>query len=331
MAEKELKDSINVLRQEIAQKEKQIKELYKEINIYKKDADLLRAKRDEATEKANKLGEEAKKFTASRDELNDKIAELKNKRGELVSRIRGITKSIRETKGMRDKLNKTAKGTDRMLLSLYSGDLGVLLNKDIPLEEEIRIFEKVFELGERVEVAKQADEVHKSIIENYDSVQELKKELDLIHEHIQKIACDSQEYHENAMKIYKDVSLLRKESDENHKKLLEKYDAMNPLRDRVRDIKGEIKTIQEKLSPHLQEMDKIRFERESKKRDRDILEAKEKLQASKRLSLNDFRLLLERGELDLENEEEDDSGAVENSASDSSTVPEETPEEGKDS
>jgi hypothetical protein len=52
-------------------------------------------------------------------------------------------------------------------------------------------------------------------------------------------------------------------------------------------------------------MEKIRGEREERKRDKDLTEAKEKLQTSKRLSLEDFRLLLEKGEINLEKPKEE--------------------------
>ncbi|MBN2250900.1 MAG: hypothetical protein JW724_02345 [Candidatus Altiarchaeota archaeon] len=307
MNEKELKDNINALRHEIDQREKKVKELYRQINFHKKDADMWRSKRDEITEKANKLSEEAKVFTANRDELNEKISLLKEKRSNLINTIKNITKDIKQNKSARDELNKAARGTDEYLLNMYVSDLEILLNRDIPLGDEVRIFDKIFELTERVDVAKQADYIHKKIIGGYDHVQTLKTNLDTIHEEIQSIARASQEQHEEAMRIYKEVSGLRKESDECHKKLLEKYDEMNPLRDKVNEVKTEVKGLQEKLSPHLEDMEKIRNEREERRRDKDLTEAREKLQTNKRLSIEDFRLLLEKGEIALEKTQDNDS------------------------
>lgn len=164
MNEKELKDHVNSLRHEIDARDKQIKDLYRDVNIHKKDADNWRAKRDETTEKANKMSEEARLFTSNRDELNQKIATLKEKRTQLINQIKEITKNIRDSKNVRDELNKAAGGTDQSLLGRYSGDLDVLLSRDIALAEEIRIFDKIFEISERVEVAKKADTVHQTIL-----------------------------------------------------------------------------------------------------------------------------------------------------------------------
>ena len=325
MNEKELKDHVNSLRHEIDVRDKQIRDIYRDVNIHKKDADSWRAKRDETTEKANKMSEEARLFTANRDELNLKIAGLKEKRSKLINEIKEITKTIRDSKSVRDELNKAAGGTDYSLLGKYSGDLDVLLTRDILLAEEIRIFDKIFELSERVEVAKKADTVHQKILSGYDQVQKLKAELDKIHEEIQGIAKESQEQHEEAMRVYKEVSRLRKESDDSHKKLLEKYDSMNPLRDRVNEIKNEIKTYQEKLAPFLDDMEKVRSEREDRKRDKDLTEAKEKMQTSKRLSIDDFRLLLEKGEINLDKKETQEP--EENKEADDDVSEEECPEE----
>jgi len=188
MNEKELKNNINALRHEIDQRNKRIRELYREINFHKRDADQLRIKRDETTERANKLGEEAKIFIANRDKLNEKISKLKERRNSIITEIKNFTREIKENKNLRDELNKDSRGTNELLKDIYEKNLKILLNDDIPLKDEIKLFDKVFEIKERLKVAKKADSLHKKILNKYDHIQKLKTELNQIREEIQNIA-----------------------------------------------------------------------------------------------------------------------------------------------
>ena len=299
MNEKELKKKINGLRNEIDHKNKKLKDIYHELGFHRRDADTLRTKRDQFNEKAKKLRQEAKSFVAKRDKVNEDIGKLKNKRASLIEKIKTLTRDIKETKGYRDELNRIARAPDTLLTEIYLRDIEKLVEKDMPIEDEVRLFDKIFEVKDRLLAAKKADTVHGKVSSTYEEVKKLNLNIDKINESVQSLAEESQENHQRAMNIYKEIDVISEESTQSHKKLVEKYELMNPLRDQIGSIKEEIKVVQEKLAPFVEEWEKIRHEREERKKSQDALKAKERLQSKKRISIDDFRVLLEKNELEL--------------------------------
>jgi len=299
MNEKELKKKINELRHEIDRRNKKLREIYQELGFHRRDADTLRTRRDQLTEKAKKLRGEAKVFIARRNEINEEITKLKKKRISLIEKVKTLTRDIKETKGQRDELNRIARAPDELLDEIYKRDIEKLLEKEMPLGDEIKIFEKIFEIKDRLVAAKKADSIHGKMSATYEDVKKINLSIDKINESIKALAEESQENHQRAMSTYKEVDSISEESTQAHKKLLEKYELMNPLRDQIKSVKNEINNIREKLAPFAEEWEKIRLEREDRKKTQEALKAKEKLQSRKRISIDDFRVLLEKEEIKL--------------------------------
>ncbi len=299
MNEKELKRKINGLRNEIDHRNKKLKAIYHELEFYKGEADTLRAKRNQLNEKARRLRGEAKSFIIKRNSVNKEIGRLKNKRASFIEKIKTLTEDIKETKGYRDELNRIAGAPDALLTEIYHRDIEKLLEKDIPVEDEIRLFDKILEVKDRLMAAKKADTVHGKVSFTYEEVKKLNQNIDGINKSIQSLVEESQESHQRAMNIYKEIDVISEESSQAHKKLVERYDLMNHLRGQIGSIKEEIKSVQKKLAPFVDEWEKIRHERDERRKSQDALKAKEKLQSRKRISIDDFRVLLEKNEIDL--------------------------------
>jgi uncharacterized coiled-coil DUF342 family protein len=201
--------------------------------------------------------------------------------------------NIKESKEKRDQLNRSARGSDTSLIERYEHDLDSLMTKDIPLEKEIRIFESIFSLVDRVEAAKEATQFHKKVVSTYDEIKGLDDMADKLSQQIRALADESEKYHLKAVEIYAQVDALRKSADESHAKLLEKYNRVNPLRDKITELKKEIDKVQTDMDPFDDEMAKIRLAREGERKAQLAVEAKQKLKTSKRISFDDFRAILE--------------------------------------
>ncbi|MCX6694839.1 MAG: hypothetical protein NTU61_00890, partial [Candidatus Altiarchaeota archaeon] len=205
----------------------------------------------------------------------------------------------KSSKEKRDDLNKTARGTDLSLNKLYEKNLVKLLNDDIPLKKEIQLFESLLEMKDRLKSAKEATELHIKVVSTYEGLKGLDDEADAISVEIRKIADESEKYHLEAVSLYDTIDKMRKESDEAHKLLLERYDAMNPMRDRITVLREEIKKIQEEMAPYGEQMDELRVKKDEERKAQMALEAKEKLKSSKRISFDDFKVLIEGNGIEL--------------------------------
>jgi len=297
MNEKELKDKLNGLRAEINGRRKEISQILSEVRAHQKEINSLRQLRDEGNEKCKTLSKEARQLREKRDALNRRIGELKEERRKISDKIKSLSSDIKDSKVKRDELNRSARGTDESLSSRYQRDIDALLNKDIPLDKEVKLFDGIFTLMQRLEAAKEATEFHKKVISTYEGIKGLDDAADGISNEIRSFADESEKYHLQAVEIYGRVDELRKEADEHHRSLLEKYELVNPLRDRITALRGEIEKVQEEMAPYAEEMDKIRAKREEEKKAKLAVEAKEKLKTSKRITFEDFRAIIEGEEI----------------------------------
>ncbi len=299
MNEKELKAKVNEFRKEMNAKNSLIEDLYKKIDAHKKDSEKYRTERDTGNDKIRELAEKAEVFKKKRDELNSQIAKLKEQRAEHTDKIKKLSSEINDSKSARDNLNESARGTYEMLSGIYESDMDALLNKDIPLDREIEIFRNISNLKGRLESSQKADEIHKSVSNNYSALRELNKIVRDISKDIKTLADESQENHVSAMKIYDELDAIRKSANESHEKLMQKYDEMTPHRDEIKKLKEDIKKIREDVAPYLDELDKIRLEKEEHVKETTVAKAKETLKNKKRLSMADFKLLLESDEIPM--------------------------------
>lgn len=299
MSEKDLKDKFDYFRHELDFRDKRIKELLEQIRYHAQDANKLRVERDAKNSEVKKLAEDAKKFREKRDKLNEKITALKGRRSKIIVKTKKLGEKIKEFKVKRDALNKDSKGTDVMLEDIYRKDINRLLNEDIPPELEIRIFEGMSTLKERMHTARKATEMHKNVVSTYDKVKAYNERSDKISEQIKILAEEAEKNHLQAVELYHRLDTVREESDVCHKKLLEKYTIINPMRDKVAEMKAEEKKLRGEMAPYADRMEKIRRARDKARKAESVSEAKAKLATKKRISLDDFRILLEQDEIKL--------------------------------
>jgi uncharacterized coiled-coil DUF342 family protein len=293
MNENELKEKINALRGEADKKKKEINDILSEIKVHQREIGSLRDTRDLGNEECKRLSMEARQLREKRDDLNKRIAAIKEERRKINDQIKSRSGDIKDSKEKRDLLNRSARGSDLSLVSRYERDMAALVGQDIPLEKEIQIFDSIFKLMDRVEAAKEATEFHKKVISTYDEIKSLDERADKISADIRALADESEKYHLAAIDIYAKVDELRKKADESHAKLLEKYNVINPSRDKITELKKEIDEIQDQMSPYNDEMDKIRAAREGERKAQLAVEAKQKLKTSKRISFEDFKAILD--------------------------------------
>jgi uncharacterized coiled-coil DUF342 family protein len=287
LSEGEIKNKVNVLRQHIDHKEREIKNYYQEMNLHNKGAKELRNKRDELHEQAKAHRDSASGYKQRRDEVNRKIAELKQQREEIRDRRTGYTERIGELKAVRDSLNNVARGRLESLTSAYRSELEKFSSADISLEYEQSLFKRLHELGERVQAISKANEIHGEIGEIFGKVGEFHQDL----------AAESQENHEAMRNIYNEVDEIRSRADEYHKRLVAIYEITKPMKEKIDAAKKSVSEARAELDVYLDRMKDIQLLRDERKQEEKHVAAKEKFNKSGRLSLEDLKLLMENDEI----------------------------------
>ncbi len=299
LSERELKEKINILRQKIEQNERELKNTFREISLHNSGGKELKAKRDGLNAKIKEMSQKASELRKKRDEANSKIAELKAVRDQLRNRGKEFSGKLGELKKTRDELNQTARGRLETLGKAYDEELNLFLTADLPLEHEINIFNRLHELNQRLEATKKANEIHSEIGVEYNKAREIYTDMDSLHAQIQTLAQESQKYHEELIAIYKEIDPLRKEADSYHSLLSEKYKGIAPLRKRITAIKAEIPKLRDELGVYLEQMKEIQLAKDEQKNEGKREEAKEKFKKGGRVSLEEFRILVENEDIKL--------------------------------
>ncbi|KCZ71470.1 putative coiled-coil protein [Candidatus Methanoperedens nitroreducens] len=299
LSERELKEKINILRQRLDKNDRELRTIYREISLHNEGGQELKAKRDDLNAQVREMSLKASELRKKRDEANARISELKSVREELKGRGKEFSEKIGDLKKTRDDLNKTARGRVETLERAYSDELNMLLTADIPLEHEINIYNRLIELGSRFDATKKANEIHTEISEEYNKAKDIYTDVDSIHAQIQILAPESQKYHEEMIALYNEIDIIRKEADSYHSQLSEKYKCIAPLRKKINSLKAENPKLRDELGIYLEQMKDIQLDRDERKNEGKREQAKEKFQKSGRLSLDEFRLLVENEDIKL--------------------------------
>lgn len=299
LPEKDLKEKINSIRQRLDQNERELKTIFRDISLHNQGGQDLKAKRDGLHARIKELSPKAQEIRKKRDEANAKIAELKTMRDSLRGKGKEFSEKIGDLKKTRDDLNLTARGRVETLEKAYADELNIFLTADIPLEHEINVFNRLIELGKRLEATKKANEVHSEISVEYTKAKEIYTDMDSLHAQIQALAQESQKYHEEMIALYHEIDTLRKEADSYHRELTEKYKGINPLRKKISSLKAESPKLRAELDAYLEQMKQYQLERDAHKNEGKRELAKEKYKKDGRLSLDEFRLLVENEDIKL--------------------------------
>ncbi|MBO4302637.1 phosphoserine phosphatase [Methanosarcinaceae archaeon] len=297
MSDNDIKNKTNQLRSAIERDEKALRNVFRELKNHRADTEDLKKQRDELNGKVRELSAVAQKSRAARDEINAKIAELKKERATVLADSKARSGAIVEMKAKRDEFNAVSKGTCESLTERYQADLKSFTEADMPLDREKEIFERLMKYPERMNAAKEANELHKKIQETYDNAKDVYARNDELSAEIKKLSEESQKHHLEMIEGYRKVDEMRKEADDCHRRLTEKYTLTKPITAKIDPLKKSIAANRMELDVYLERSKAVQEAKDEKRLDRNHDSAKEKLEKNGRLTLEDLSVLIEKGDI----------------------------------
>ncbi|AKB73696.1 Phosphoserine phosphatase [Methanosarcina lacustris Z-7289] len=295
--ERELKSKVNELRSRIEKSERQLASIFKELKINRTDIDGLKEKRDSLNKQVKERVAKAQSLRDRRDEINKQIGEYKEKRSNVNSKTQELFTGIADLKEKRDECNKLSHGSVESLSRAYEAELDAFLNKELPLEVEIKILQKLSDLVKRLEAAKKANKLHSQIQDSYKESKGIHKEGDEFHEKIQELSDESQACHLEMLENFKAADEIRKEANMYHAQLTEKIANINSIKEKIDPLKNSITGSRKELSLYLDRLKDLQLTKDEHKVSQKHSDAREKLQKNARLSLEDLKLLIEKGDV----------------------------------
>lgn len=297
MSEKDLKNKVNELRTQIGHHDRELKGIYRELKLHRTNTDELKKKRDKLNAEVRELVSKAREAKAKRDDINAKIASLKSARNAASEKSKEFSDNINDLKAKRDNLNKLSKGSVETLSKAYAADLELFLNADIPLKHEIDLFSRLLSLKERLGAAFDANSMHEKLMETYEESKDVFESREDFNSEITKLAEESQKYHLEMIDLYNQADEPRKAADTAHSQISENYAVTAPIREKIDPLKKKITLLREELDVYLSKLNDIQVEKDDKKKEEHLVVAKEKLEKSGRLSLEDLKVLMDKGDL----------------------------------
>jgi uncharacterized coiled-coil DUF342 family protein len=295
--ERELKDKVNELRSKIEKSERQLASIFKDLKINRTDIDELKEKRDSLNQQVKEKVAKAQELRDKRDEINRVITDYKERRSDVNSKTQDLFSGIAELKEQRDECNKLSHGSVESLSKAYEAELDSFLNKDLPLAVEIKIFQKLNDLNKRLQAAAKANELHSQIQDRYKESKGIHKEGDEFHEKIQVLSDESQACHLEMLENFKSADDIRKEANVYHAQLTERIAHINSIKEKIDPLKTSITNSRKELSLYLDKLKDIQLTKDKNKVSQKHNDAREKLQKNARLSLEDLKLLIEKGDV----------------------------------
>ncbi len=277
--------------------EKQATPLREERNQLNEESRKWVEKRNSFNAEVKRLREGAFSYKDKRDNLNKIVKDLKEKREqtrqELLAKkdqLNSINERIRE---LESKVTLKEKVAHRRFRELE----WKLQTNSLSLTEEKRIIAEVksleLELANYQETVKLKKEARRLLSQ----VKELQSAIEKYHSDLSRLAKDSQECHEQMMSLFGKADQLSKEAGDAHQNFIEVKRKAGALHKNYSGLVAKIKEIElliRKVDENVHR-EQIRKALQSRKKVGEV--AEQKLQTGEKLTFEEFKILIERGEI----------------------------------
>jgi len=287
------------LRKEINTLRYKRQNLINEIKQKRNNADDLRDKRDSLNTEVKDLVNQGKEHLKKRDEFQKKVRELKEKRSGITKGIKPKADQIRSEKEERRKLNRAAHASEEEIVADFDASLKTLFEMDLSLRDEVIMVEMVMDVQKRYLARKNADTMSQEIHETWKGIKEIEEEATGVTTEIITLASKGEEEHQFAMELFDKKNELSNQGQECH----ENYMALvKDIRSTSRQIDVLSKDIDhqiKEIKPMQKNLDRVRITRREEQRLEQLKTAKQKMDTSGKIDLNDLRVLLETKSIDV--------------------------------
>ncbi len=257
------------------------------------------AQRNEINLEMNELLVKAKEHMTKRDELNTQVKESKEKRKKLQEDLQGkkaLLEELTEKEG--DVKEGDIRKKKRLMKNLTQEVEKLewnLQTRVLSAEEEKSMIQELEKLSERIN--KLAADVHVTTSQNqvWREISSIQKQINYLHVKIIDSAKESQIFHNLMNQFFQQVNVLRKRANDFHKEFLDNKrsadghhkEFLSKVSDKS-ELRKELKEIQKKVRKNMQDKIRNNLEENAKK-------AYEKYERGDNLSMEEFRLLVEKG------------------------------------
>lgn len=259
--------------------------------LNRKARELLE-QRNKLNEEFRRLAAEVKELRARRDELNSKVKELKSSRNLAREAAVSEREKLDKLSDRSRKISERIEGSPRKALEEFNRLEWKLQTTILTPKGEKELIRRLKELEGQVLVAKKVQEYRDRITGTKAAIGGRRLQAQSLHEQMTKVVEESEVIHNKLVEMAASASKVRSEADQAHAEFVEACrGADNAHKEYIMNL-VKIREIRQRVSESGQ-YSKLRKAQEV----REKLErsGSEKLEQGKRLSLEEFKALMEKG------------------------------------
>jgi len=299
----ELMEKASHLRREIGDLRYKRQHLVSDIKGKRQKAAELKEKRDALNNEVKQLVTEGKEHLKKRDEFQKKIKELKKKRGKITKEIHPKAHKIRSEKEVRKQLNRAARASADELQNEFKASLKTLFGMELSLREEVIMVEMVMDIQRRYNARKNADTLSTDIHKTWEDIKGIEEKASTVSFKIMSLAADGEKEHQAAMELFDKKNEVSSESQEYHENFVTLLKEIRELSKEIDTLSKNIDNCFKELKPLQRKLDNLRISRREEQRLEKLKTAKDKMETTGKIGLEDLKVLLESKALKFKGDE----------------------------
>jgi len=261
--------------------------------FYNDEARKYLDKRNFLNHKVTQLLKESKKEKIQRNELNQKVASFKKERDQLRKKLDTLINKFKDINSQtKDVPGK--KLITRLRKQVHQAEW-ILQTKHLTISEEKELVSRIDAMEHELSKYKDTNKIFQQRQQLNTEIELVKTQIKNLSDQIYKISQESQVHHNRMLEILNQIDTeLRIKADEAHQKFLEAKSKADDLYTKSQTLVPRINEIMDELG-EIQDVRNVKVEKVKEVVENRIDEAMQKFKAGKRLTLEEFTLLVQRG------------------------------------
>lgn len=275
--------------------------LDKKANEFRTERDSLLQKVDECIEKRNILNKQFQEqkqrigeLKSKRDSLNAEVQKLKKLRDDARKEIGEKRTKVQEYKDNLEKTRNHIKGNSQKTKDEMEKLEWEIQTNPYPPNEERRVIARIAELEEKLKRQQKKEEFILKIRKITKDIQNIDHEATSNHVKLVQLVDESEKYHQAMMKMAEKATNVKSEADMKHQTFIQLKGKVNNIQKKYLTAIAKIKALRNKMK-EFYERGATEKQEELKKKLEDG--AVEKLRNREKLSFEEFKILIEKGQV----------------------------------
>ncbi len=260
---------------------------------YNDEARKYQEQRNILNRKVSQLLKEAKKEKQKRNELNQKVSQIKKEREKLR---KDLDAKIQEFKTIDAQIKNIPKKNliSRLRKQIRQAEW-TLQTKNLTPSEEKALIDRIDALESKLSQYKGINKIFQQRRELNAEIESLKAKMKILSDQIHKYSQESQVHHTRMVEILNSIdNEIKVKADEAHQKFLEAKSKADEFYSKSQTLVPRINEIMDELG-EIQDVKNVKLEKVKEVVENRLDEAMKKFKAGKRLTLEEFTLLVKRG------------------------------------